>query len=102
MLHADDLYFVIPTYRLRAVEATVRATRPERRDGLRLFAANLQKAFYGFEPDFFHQNLLRVVDDVVATIKGSIELWPTLVEIAYLQKDRRGLPQTKVNNKRVG
>ena len=26
---------------------------------------NLQKAFYGFEPDFFHQNLLRIVDDVV-------------------------------------
>jgi hypothetical protein len=86
----------------RAVEATGRAARPERRDALRLFAANLQKAFYGFEPDFFHQNLLRVVDDVVATIKGSIELWPTLIEIAYLQKDRRGLPQTKVNNKRAG
>ncbi|MDR3620456.1 MAG: hypothetical protein P4L85_13980 [Paludisphaera borealis] len=86
----------------RTVEATGRATRPERRDALRLFAANLQKAFYGFEPDFFHQNLLRVVDDVVTTIKGSIELWPTLVEIAYLQKDRRGLPQIKVNNRRVG
>jgi hypothetical protein len=86
----------------RAVEATERATRPERRDALRLFAANLQKAFYGFEPDFFHQNLLRVVDDVVSTIKGSIELWPTLIEIAYLQKDRRGLPRTKVNNRRVG
>jgi hypothetical protein len=87
---------------LRAAEATERTTRPERRDALRLFAANLQKAFYGFEPDFFHQNLLRVVDDVVTTIKGSIELWPTLVEIAYLQKDRRGLPQTKVKNRRVG
>jgi hypothetical protein len=86
----------------RAVEATERAARPERRDALRLFAANLQKAFYGFEPDFFHQNLLRVVDDVVTTIKGSIELWPTLIEIAYLQKDRRGLPRTKVNNRRVG
>ena len=51
---------------------------------------------------FIHQNLLRVVDDVVSTIKGSIELWPTLIEIAYLQKDRRGLPRTRVNNKRAG
>ena len=64
----------------------------ERADALRLFAANLQKAFYGFEPDFFQQNLIRIVDDVVTVIKGSIELWPTLVEICYFQKDRQGLP----------
>jgi hypothetical protein len=86
----------------RALEAAERTTRPERRDALRLFAANLQKAFYAFEPDFFHQNLLRIVDDVVTTIKGSIELWPTLVEICYFEKDRRGLPRVKVNNRRAG
>jgi hypothetical protein len=40
------------------------------------------------------------VDDVVSVIKGSIELWPTLVEICYFQKDRRGLPQVKVHNRR--
>jgi hypothetical protein len=84
----------------RAIEAAEKATRPERADALRLFAANLQKAFYGFEPDFFQQNLLRIVDDVVSVIKGSIELWPTLVEICYFQKDRKGLPQVKVNNQR--
>jgi hypothetical protein len=84
----------------RALQAAEVATRPERADALRLFAANLQKAFYGFEPDFFQQNLLRIVDDVVTVIKGSIELWPTLVEICYFQKDRRGLPQVKVNNRR--
>ena len=61
-----------------------------------------KKAFYGFEPDFFQQNLLRIVDDVVSVIKGSIELWPTLVEICYFQKDRQGLPQIKVNNQRAG
>ena len=43
-----------------------------------------------------------IVDDVVTTIKGSIELWPTLVEICYFEKDRRGLPRTKVNNRRAG
>lgn len=84
----------------RALEAAEKAAKPERADALRLFAANLQKAFYGFEPDFFQQNLLRIVDDVVSVIKGSIELWPTLVEICYFEKSRRGLPQLKVNNKR--
>jgi hypothetical protein len=84
----------------RSLDAAERARRPERREALRHFAANLHKAFYGFEPDFFHQNLLRIVDDVVTGIKGSIELWPTLVEICYFEKDRRGLPRVKVNNRR--
>jgi hypothetical protein len=83
----------------RALEAAEKAT-PERAEGLRLFTANLQKAFYGFEPDFFQQNLLRIADDVVSVIKGSIELWPSLVEICYFEKNRRGLPWTRVNNKR--
>jgi hypothetical protein len=65
---------------------------------LRQFAANLEKTFYGFEPDFFQQNLVRIVDDVVSVIKGSIELWPTLIEICYFQKDRKGLPQVRVRN----
>jgi hypothetical protein len=55
---------------------------PVRAEALRVFAANLEKAFYGFEPDFFQQNLLRIVDDVVSVIKGSIELWPTLASIS--------------------
>jgi hypothetical protein len=60
----------------------------------------LEKSFYGFEPDFFQQNLLRIVDDVISVIKGSIELWPTLVEVCYFQRNRTGLPQTKVRNQR--
>jgi hypothetical protein len=86
----------------RSAEAAEAETRPERAEALRLFAANLQKAFYGFEPDFFQQNLLRIVDDVISVIKGSIELWPTLVEICYFQKDRKGLPQVRVNNIKKG
>ncbi len=85
----------------RTLEAA-EAARPERADALRLFAANLQKAFYGFEPDFFQQNLLRIVDDVISVIRGSIELWPTLVEICYFQKDRKGLPQVRVKNQKKG
>jgi hypothetical protein len=86
----------------RAVDAIRRAATPERADALRLFAANLQKAFYGFEPDFFQQNLVRIVDDVISVIKGSIELWPTLVEISYFQKGRHGLPQLRVQNRKAG
>src|SRR6478752_9433386 len=81
----------------RALQAAA-VSEPERAVALRVFAANLEKSFYGFEPDFFQQNLLRIVDDVVTTIKGSIELWPTLIEICYFEKERRGLPQVTVNN----
>jgi hypothetical protein len=84
----------------RASEAADRATNPARAEALRLFAANLYRAFYGFEPDFFQQNLLRIMDDVISVIKGSIELWPTLVEICYYQKSRKGLPKIRVNNQK--
>jgi hypothetical protein len=84
----------------RALAAAMHTTNPERVQALRLFAANLDKAFYSFEPDFFQQNLLRIVDDVIGVIKASIQLWPTLVEIAYFQKRRNGLTETLVANKR--
>jgi hypothetical protein len=84
----------------RARSAAAAAPNPARAEALRLFAASLQKAFYGFEQDFFQHNLLRIVDDAVSVIKGSIELWSTLVEICYFQKGRRGLPQVRVENPR--
>jgi hypothetical protein len=90
---------IVALYR-RAVEAAEQEANPGRAESLRLFAANLEKAFYGFEPDFFQQNLLRIVDDVVSVIKGSIELWPSLVEICYFHKSRAGLPQTRVKNQK--
>ena len=83
-------------------KAADKAGNKKRRQALLLFNENLARSFYGFEPDFFQQNLLRIVDDVVNTIKGSIELWPTLIEICYFEKDRRGLPRIKVNNQRIG
>jgi hypothetical protein len=84
----------------RALEAIPTAPSAARAEALKLFAANLQKAFYGFEPDFFQQNLVRIVDDVISSIKSSIELWPTLVEISYFEQARRGLPQRRVANQR--
>jgi hypothetical protein len=83
----------------RALAAAEAAPSPERATALRLFAANLHKAFYAFEPNFFQHNLLRIVDDAVSVIKGSLQLWPTLVEMCYFQKGRKGLPKTRVNNR---
>ena len=85
----------------RALEAIPQASTPQRAEALRLFAGNLHKAFYGFEPDFFQQNLVRIVDDVISVIKSALELWPTLVEISYFQKARHGLPQLRVKNQKA-
>src|SRR3984893_9787632 len=89
---AEEILEKITSLHSRALHAAETAKSQDRIDALRLFAANLEKAFYGFEPDFFQHNLLRIVDDAIAVIKASIELWPTLVEICYFQKIRNGLP----------
>lgn len=97
---AREILDKIAALHRRTLVAAESASNPERAQALRLCSANLEKAFYGFEPDFFQQNLLRIVDDVVGIIKGSIQLWPSLVEIAYFQKRRGGLPETLVRNQR--
>jgi hypothetical protein len=89
---AEEILEKITGLHTRALKVAETAKSQERVDALRIFAANLQKAFYGFEPDFFQHNLLRIVDDAIGVIKASIELWPTLVEICYFQKIRNGLP----------
>ena len=68
---------------------------------IEVFAANLAKSFYGFESDFFQQNVSRIVDDVLSQIYASIELWPRLVEICYYHKDRWQFPQIRVRNRRA-
>jgi hypothetical protein len=97
---AQEILEKIRALHTRAIRTADASVSPERAEALRLFASNLYKAFYGFEPDFFQHNLLRIADDVVSVIKGSIELWPTLIEICYFQKGRAGLPQIRVNNQR--
>jgi len=89
---AEEILEKIAGLHIRALKVAETAKSEERVNALRIFAANLQKAFYGFEPDFFQHNLLRIVDDAIGVIKASIELWPTLVEICYFQKIRHGLP----------
>jgi hypothetical protein len=98
---ASEILDKIVTLHRRAMQAADGARAPDRAQVLRPFAANLEKAFYSFEPDFFQQNLLRIVDDVIGVIKASIQLWPTLVEIAYFEKRRNGLPKTRVCNQKV-
>ena len=84
----------------RVLTAAADADAPPRRNALLGFAANLDKAFYGFEPDFFQQNVTRMVDDIVSMISSSLDLWPTLVEIVYYRKHRHPLPMTRVRNRR--
>jgi hypothetical protein len=83
---------------LKAAEKTKNA---ERRKSLDLFAETLARSFYGFEPDFFQQNVTRIVDDVVSVIQASLELWPTLVEICYLHKDKKEFPQLRIKNRKL-
>jgi hypothetical protein len=95
---AQQILEKIASLHARAERAAKETSSSERAAALDIFAANLRKSFYGFEPDFFQQNLLRIVDDVLTVIKGSIELWPTLVEIAFFESARHGLPQIRVAN----
>jgi len=84
----------------RTLACAAEATTDARRQALERFASTLEKAFYGFETDFFQQNLSRIVDDVVGDIRGAMELWPTLVEICYFRQHRKELPQTRVRNQK--
>lgn len=85
----------------QVVKASITTQNEERRQSLQFFADNLSRVFYGFEPDFFQQNVSRIVDDVISQFQASLEIWPTLVEICYFQKDKKDLPQTRVRNKKL-
>jgi hypothetical protein len=85
----------------QVLAAAEKTKNPRRRESLSLFAETLARSFYGFEPDFFQQNVTRIVDDVVSVIQASLELWPTLVEICYLHKDKQELPQLRVKNRKL-
>ena len=97
---SEEILTRISDLHRNVVEGQKAATSMERQEVLRGFAANLERAFYGFEPDFFQQNLIRIIDDVISQFKGSLEIWPTLVEICYLHKNRAGLPTRAVQNQR--
>jgi hypothetical protein len=84
----------------RFIQCGKKAINDDRRSAMGMFAVNLEKAFYGFEPDFFQENVSRIVDDVVTQFQSALELWPSLLEICYFQKQRKGLPMTRIKNSR--
>ncbi len=83
----------------RVMAGIAGARTPERREALGHFAFNLSRTFYDFEPDFFQQNVSRLVDDEVGLIRSSLEIWPTLLEIVYFKKNCRSLPMRRVRNR---
>ena len=86
----------------RVLECARLTAVDDRRRSLLVFAENLEKVFYDFDPDFFQQNVSRIVDDVVSQIQGALELWPTLVEICYFHKHTHDLPKIRVRNVHLG
>jgi hypothetical protein len=83
----------------RVLAAAAHARTDERREALGHFAVNLSRTFYDFEPDFFQQNVSRLVDDEVGLIRSALEIWPTLLEIVYFKKNCRQLPIRRVRNR---
>ncbi|MDE8653830.1 hypothetical protein [Novosphingobium album (ex Liu et al. 2023)] len=86
----------------RLLDAQAHARSDERREALALFAASLARTFYEFEPDFFQQNVSRIVDDEIGLIRSSLEIWPTLLEIVYFRKNCHSLPMRHVRNQQPG
>lgn len=80
----------------KVLNAQTLARTDERKQALALFASNLARTFYDFEPDFFQQNVSRMVDDEVGLIRSSLEIWPTLLEIVYFRKKCHSLPMQRV------
>jgi hypothetical protein len=78
---------------LRAAEVSENSPR---RDELLRFAATLHATFYGFDPDCFARGLELMLKESVRRIKGSLELWPLLLEICDPHTRRRDLPQTRL------
>jgi hypothetical protein len=49
-----------------------RITSGVRAAALAALEEDLNRSFYGFEPDFFHQNVARIVDDVVSVFRSAL------------------------------
>src|ERR1700733_12391472 len=98
---SEEILEKITTVHHQILKAASSTRNEGRKKALKLFADNLARSFYGFELDFFQQNVSRIVDDVVSQIHASLEIWPALIEICYFHKDKREFPQTRMDNKKV-
>jgi hypothetical protein len=97
---SEEILEKVTAVHAKVLKAASKAKNEGRRKTLELFAENLARSFYGFEPDFFQQNVSRIVDDVVSQIHAALEIWPTLIEICYFHKDKREFPQRRIDNKK--
>ena len=97
---SEEILEKVTRVHVKVVKAAAATKNEGRRKTLELFAENLARSFYGFEPDFFQQNVSRIVDDVISQIHAALEIWPTLIEICYFHKDKREFPQCRVDNKK--
>jgi hypothetical protein len=98
---SEEILEKITTVHNSVLKAASTTKSEGRKRELILFADNLARSFYGFEPDFFQQNVSRIVAEVVSQIRASLEIWPTLIEICYFHKDKREFPQSRVDNKKL-
>ncbi|MCB8875362.1 hypothetical protein [Acidisoma silvae] len=83
----------------RIAKAAQETEAPDRVIALKSFSENLRRSLYDLEPDFFQQNVSRIVSEEVSLIKSALELWPTLLEIAYFQRKGKALPMRRVKTK---
>ncbi|HEY3500300.1 MAG TPA: hypothetical protein VGK73_36665 [Polyangiaceae bacterium] len=77
----------------RALEA---AKNPQRKEELLRFLVTLEDAFFGYELDAFQHGMRRILKRSVSTIKSSLELWPTLLEISDQAARHGELPQRRI------
>jgi hypothetical protein len=98
---SEEILAKIITVHHQVLKAASATKNEERKNALISFAGNLARSFYGFEPDFFQQNVSRIVDDVVSQFQACLEIWPMLVEICYFHKDKREFPQRRIENKKA-
>jgi hypothetical protein len=98
---SEEILSKITAVHDQILKAASSTKNEDRKRTLQLFAENLVRSFYGFEPDFFQQNVSRIVDDVISQIQSSLEIWPTLIEICYFHKDKREFPQRRIDNKKA-
>jgi hypothetical protein len=71
----------------RTLTAAAATRNGERAEVLRLLAANLHKAFYAFEPDFFQHNLVRIIRDWYRAARPTTWMFPGVIPGSHITTD---------------
>lgn len=82
------------------VLAVSEVTRDERRRGeLLRFANDLNVHVRSFERDPFEHQLAKITDATIRTIRSTIRIWPTLIEICERAKRAQALPARRLKSR---